>query len=84
MEMLQLLAREKSSLIVVEHDTEFQGQFERKVLVTKRNRRSTITEENGHGVPEKAQTEKGVSPDLPGDPRGQRVPIRTPVRRPVS
>lgn len=84
MEMLQLLSREKSSLIVVEHDTEFQGQFERKVLVTKRNRRSIITEENGHGIPEKTQAEKGVSANLSGNPDSKRVPVREPVRRPVS
>lgn len=84
MEMLQLLSREKSSLIVVEHDTEFQGQFERKVLVTKRNRRSTIEEEHGYVVRKKGQEEKGVSENLSADSDRKRVPVRTPVRRPVS
>lgn len=44
MEMLQALATEKNSLLVVEHDTEFQGSFDSKVLVQKQNRRSVIKE----------------------------------------
>ena len=83
MDMLQCLGREKSSLIVIEHDTEFQGQFERKVLVSKRNRRSTVEEMNGH-VYKKAQEAKGVPEDLSGDSNRKRVVQRTPVRRPVS
>ncbi|OGO09394.1 MAG: hypothetical protein A2Y61_01725 [Chloroflexi bacterium RBG_13_60_13] len=76
MEMLQTLSREKSSLIVVEHDSEFQGQFEHRVLVTKRNRRSTIREV----VDETGEASKGVPSDLPADPPGKR-PRRQPVRR---
>ena len=44
MEMLQLLAQEKSSVFVVEHDTDFQSAFENRILVQKKNGRSTIKE----------------------------------------
>jgi DNA repair exonuclease SbcCD ATPase subunit len=44
MDMLQSLAQEKSSVFVVEHDTEFQSAFENRVIVRKKNRRSTIEE----------------------------------------
>ena len=81
MEMLQVLAREKSSLIVVEHDTEFQGQFERRVLVEKRGRRSQIKEID-HGAHH--QAEEGVSDHLSSDPDRKRVPFREPVRGPVG
>lgn len=77
-EMLQVLGREKSSLIVVEHDSEFQGQFEQRVLVTKRNRRSTIKElDHGEG-----QEKEGVSVDISADPHRKR-PRRQPVRGPA-
>lgn len=79
-EMLQKLAYEKSSLIVVEHDSEFQGQFDRRVVVTKRNRRSSIKELD-HA--EKCETEKGVSSDLSVNPHRER-PRRTPIRRPAT
>lgn len=44
MEMLKLLAMEKSSIIVVEHDTDFKESFEHCVMVEKKNGRSTIKE----------------------------------------
>jgi DNA repair exonuclease SbcCD ATPase subunit len=77
MEMLQKLSQEKSSLIVVEHDTEFQGQFERRVLVRKQNRRSTIQEVD-HG------NQKELPVHLPADTDSKRVPRREPVRRPAG
>jgi DNA repair exonuclease SbcCD ATPase subunit len=43
-EMLQLLKKEKSSVIVVEHDSEMQGAFEHRVVVTKENGCSRIVE----------------------------------------
>lgn len=43
-EMLQLLAREKESVFVVEHDTDFQAAFENRILVQKKNGRSVIKE----------------------------------------
>jgi len=55
LEMLGVLAREKSSLFVVEHDSEFQDQFDRRILVTKRSRRSTA-----EGFHEFARQEKRV------------------------
>jgi len=77
-EMLQVLNREKSSLIVVEHDSEFQGQFEWRVLVTKRNRRSTIKELDH----DEGQEEEGVSVDISADSHRKR-PRRQPVRGPA-
>jgi DNA repair exonuclease SbcCD ATPase subunit len=44
-EMLELLAKEKGAVYVIEHDAEMQGLFEQKVWVEKRNRCSTIHEE---------------------------------------
>jgi DNA repair exonuclease SbcCD ATPase subunit len=47
-EMLQGLSREKSSVLVVEHDPDFQDAFDYRILVQKQNRRSTILEvDNG-------------------------------------
>ena len=46
MDLLQIMAREKSSVIVVEHDTDFQAMFDARVTVRKKGRRSEILEEN--------------------------------------
>ena len=43
-EMLHHLRREKSSVIVVDHDSEFQGAFENRVIVRKHNQCSVIEE----------------------------------------
>lgn len=83
MEMLQALAHEKSSLIVVEHDTEFQGQFDRRALVRKQNRRSQLLEID-HGKATQKEEEEGVPEHLPANPDSKRVIARVPVRRPVS
>ena len=49
-EMLHHLRREKSSVIVVDHDSEFQGAFENRVIVRKHNQRSVIEEIDHHGI----------------------------------
>lgn len=43
-EMLQVLAGEKSSVFVIEHDAEFQGMFENVFKVVRSGRRSAIEE----------------------------------------
>lgn len=43
-EMLEELKREKSSIFVIEHDGDFQARFENRVLVRRKNARSTIVE----------------------------------------
>ncbi len=43
-EMLHHLRQEKSSVICIDHDQEFQGAFENRVLMTKKNQRTTIQE----------------------------------------
>lgn len=48
MEMLRVIRREKSSVFVIEHDADFQGAFEHRLLVCKENERSRIEEEK-HG-----------------------------------
>lgn len=43
-EMLAHLRQEKNSVIVIDHDETFQGAFENRVMIPKKNRRSTIQE----------------------------------------
>jgi DNA repair exonuclease SbcCD ATPase subunit len=68
-EMLQHLRREKSSVIVVEHDDMLRGSFENQILVRKKNGESEILGEN-HGEAE-SKPEKTV----------HRVPARFPVSK---
>lgn len=76
MEMLQTLAAEKSSVLVVEHDTEFQGSFEHRIVVQKKNRRSTILEvDNG----KKESIPETTNVNLPVREPVSRQPIRTPI-----
>jgi len=81
MEMLQLLAQEKSSVFVVEHDTEFQSAFENRVLVQKKNRRSVIKElsydSNVANAAEKTSTE-AKRKALPVETVGRKRITRTP------
>jgi len=45
-EMLAHLRRERPSIFVIEHDGNFQSQFEQRVLIRKQNGSSTILEDN--------------------------------------
>lgn len=79
MEMLQILSQEKSSVFVVEHDSEFKSMFDNKICVTKKDGRSTIKEFINNEW--KKQDEKEQSKDIqvtavrnPG--RIKRVPIK--------
>jgi len=56
-EMLQILKLEKTSVFVVDHDSEFQGAFENRVFVRKTNGRSMIHEEKSEGTTSDAGTE---------------------------
>lgn len=76
MEMLTELAREKSSVIVVEHDTDFQDSFESRIVIRKKDRRSVILEEND----EQAKYQ-GTDGDLSTGGSVCRQPVRSPVRR---
>lgn len=78
LEILQHLAAEKDSLIVVEHDDQFRAQFEREVTVRKVGGRSRIEEERG------GQEKEELSEVVPGDPVGTGRSGRCPVRRPVT
>jgi ABC-type Mn2+/Zn2+ transport system ATPase subunit len=82
-EMLQSLAAEKSAVFVVEHDAEFQSQFERHVVVQKKNRRSTIVEVRHGSQKGFSGAWQGTSTDAPAGVPVASGPIRNPVRRPV-
>lgn len=66
-EMLHELRKEKSSVFVIDHDSEFQGAFENVITIEKRNGQSKIVEDT-HA--EKQNT----------TPRQQRVPVRQPIQ----
>jgi len=51
-EMLNCLRKEKSSIFVIEHDSTFESQFENRVLVRLKNRRTSIIEDYDHGKEE--------------------------------
>ena len=46
-ELLEQLQKSRSSIYVIDHDHEMESHFESKVLVSRRNQRSTIVEEFG-------------------------------------
>lgn len=80
MEMLQVLAKEKSSVFVVEHDSEFKSLFDNKICVTKKDGRSSIQEFSNKNEWKK-QDEKKPGKDIQTQTvrnRGgfKRVPIR--------
>lgn len=83
MEMLQQLSLEKESLLVVEHDHEFQAQFENMVQVTKENRRSRLREVYHDQRQAQAHQDEVPAQGVPVGTDGKRRPVRTPVRRPV-
>lgn len=79
MEMLQILSQEKSSVFVVEHDSEFKSMFDNKICVTKKDGRSTIKEFINNE--RKKQDEEKPSKDIQATAvrnhgRIKRVPIR--------
>lgn len=86
-EMLELLAREKGAVYVIEHDAEMQGMFEQKVWVEKRNRCSVIREEIADvqhaekAKPAPPQVEHRVPSGAAGEPPVRRPVQRTPVPR---
>lgn len=73
-EMLKALSRDKSSVFVVDHDSEFQNMFDNKVIIRKKNGVSQIIEV-GHEQ-EKDKNGKVLSA---GTVR-RRHPVRKPVR----
>jgi len=66
-DMLHELAKEKSSLFVIDHDTDIKGAFENVVTIRKQADTATIVEEP-NGYPEPAAAEER-----------RRLPTRTPV-----
>lgn len=76
MDMLGELSREKNSVIVVEHDTDFQDSFESRVIVRKKDRRSIILEEN-----DEQATKKEISTDISVGGVVSGRPVRSPVAR---
>lgn len=43
-EMLQVLAKEKSTIMVIDHDASFQNMFDARMIVRKKNRRSRVVD----------------------------------------
>ncbi len=89
-EMLQVLAQEKSSVFVVEHDTDFQSSFDNRIVVQKKNRRSVILEESHaqeereeetatFGQEEDQEEAQGEALPVGDDSQPKRRPLRTPV-----
>lgn len=66
-EMLHRLATEKTSIFVIEQDSDFQSHFENKVVIRKENKCSQIIEESGD--------EQGIQS------KRQKAPRRSPVRK---
>lgn len=70
-EMLRQLAAEKSTVLVVEHDADFQDEFDSRILVEKQGRRSRIVELQQEvasaGEPEKDPVGEARA-DVPDDP----------------
>lgn len=81
-EMLTELAREKSSVFVVEHDVDFQSQFENQVAIRRKNRRSSI--EEGSHVIQEVEARAATPAGLPAGDLGYSQPRRRPVRYPVT
>lgn len=69
-DMLRYLQREKNSLIVIDHNAEFQGAFENRVVVRINNRQSTIVEVD-RAQPQAAPSNVGVPVRSPVPPKGQ-------------
>ncbi len=77
-EMLKYIKREKSSVFVIEHDADFQGAFEQRVLVRKENGRSTIIEAVNEQATEEARQDESPVQSAEGR-QGTTRPRRTPV-----
>jgi len=54
-DMLRQLRRERSSIFVIEHNSDFQAHFEERVMIVKQNGRARIEETNGHIKEQEAQ-----------------------------
>lgn len=70
MEMLQKLREEKSTILVVDHDAEFQAMFEQRVTVRMQGGRATIHEGDDH--------------DAAGDPHAVPGATHLPPQRPAG
>jgi len=77
MEMLKLLANEKSSVFVIEHDSEFQSMFESKICIEKQNGVSNIKE--GSNNEQQKYNEEKFDKVLPVRAVRKRIPIRKPI-----
>jgi DNA repair exonuclease SbcCD ATPase subunit len=83
MELLHALKREKSSVFVIDHDSEFQAQFERRLVIHKLNGKSTITtteatNDRGTGTEEASAQPRAAAQDdhVPAaKPRPRRTPV---------
>jgi len=80
MDMLITLSKEKSSMFVVEHDTEFQAAFEHRIVVRKENKRSSIVEVD-NGQENEVPAEDTSGEDLSFSPPETQRPRRTPIKR---
>lgn len=85
-EMLEELKKEKSSIFVIEHDGDFQSRFENRVLLRRKNARSTIVEltneqEHPSSGPTPSRDNRQADKAKPKrKARKRRVPTRTPIR----
>ena len=61
-EVLQHLRKEKSSIFVIEHDSDFKAQFENRVIVQREGGCSRILEENDVSAKEKSMEENNKDP----------------------
>lgn len=76
MEMLKLLATEKESLFVVEHDNDFQSLFENRITVIKENGQSRIVD---GGIYEHQERNEKTANILSSRGFTRRQPIRNPI-----
>jgi len=74
-ELLMELARDKSSVFVIDHDTEFQSMFENRVVIEKKNGVSHIVEESN----EQQKQNETKSEVLRAGTTRKRFPVRQPV-----
>lgn len=88
-DVLRALRREKSSIFVIEHDAEFQAQFENRIVVRKEGGRSQVVEDSyveriQREGPEAPCVSPGTEPQATGAEeavRDKRVRRRAAVRR---
>ena len=60
-EMLQVLAKEKSTILVIDHDASFQNMFDARLVVRKHKRRSRIVDGVSYVADEPGSAQDGGS-----------------------